>query len=51
MKVKKVNIYCAVVLSAVVAIAFVAVVISALISVSNEVADLKMENRNGQIDA
>ena len=51
MKVKKVDIYCAVVLSAIVAIAFVAVVISALINVSNEVEDLKMEKRNGQIIA
>lgn len=37
MKVKKVDIYCAVVLSAIVASAFIACVISALINVSNEV--------------
>lgn len=51
MKVKKVNIYCAVVSSAIVAIAFIACVISAVINVSNEVEDLKMEKRNGQIGA
>lgn len=37
MKVKKVDIYCAVVLSAIVAIAFIACVISALINAGNEV--------------
>ena len=51
MRAKKAGIYCAVVLSAIVAIAFVAVVISALINVGNEVEDLKMEKRNGQIVA
>lgn len=51
MQAKKTGIYCAVILSAIVAIAFVAVVINALINVSNEVEDLKMEKRNGQIIA
>ena len=51
MKAKKVDIYCAIVLSAIVAVAFIAVVISVLINVSNEVEDLKMEKRNGQIIA
>ena len=51
MKAKKTGIYCAVVLSAIVAVAFIVVVISALINVSNEVEDLKMEKRNGQIVA
>ena len=50
-EVKKGNIYCAVVLSAIVAIAFIAFVISTLINVSNEVEDLKMEKHNGQIVA